>query len=64
MVTFGYMCFMIFLKWSINWEERGSATVPGTSMAPSIIGMLINMPLKLGSTDGKPLYDVETEESI
>lgn len=50
-VTFGYMIAMIFYKWAINWEEKG------TSNAPGIINIMINMPLKLGSTEGKPLWD-------
>jgi len=33
-----------------------TATTPGTSLAPNIINVLIDMPLKLGSMDGKPLW--------
>ena len=53
MVTFGYMCVMILIKWSTDWN------VVGTDKAPSIIGLLINMPLAGGSTKGMPLYDME-----
>ena len=53
-VTFSYMCFMIIIKWITNWNEIG------TNMAPSIIGLLINMPLAGGSTKGFPLYNVQT----
>jgi hypothetical protein len=53
MVTFGYMCVMILIKWTTNWNEVG------TDKAPSIIGLLINMPLAGGSTKGMPLYDME-----
>lgn len=43
--TFGYMCILIIYKWTIAWGfERP------TSEAPSIIGQMIAMPLKLGST--------------
>ena len=52
-VTFGYMCFMILVKWATDWS------VIGTDRAPSIIGLLINMPLAGGSTKGMPLFDVE-----
>jgi len=59
-VTFGYMDILIFMKWGINWEEPGR----GTDKAPSIIGVLINLPLALGSTKGTPMYDTETQESL
>ena len=58
MVTFGYMCVMILIKWTTNWNEVG------TDKAPSIIGLLINMPLAGGSTKGMPLYDMELQESL
>lgn len=55
--TFGYMCFTILLKWSTEW-------VP-TSTAPSIITTFINMPLKLGSTEGMPLWgDDEGQQKL
>lgn len=46
------MCFMIIIKWFTNWD------LVGTDKAPSIIGLLINMPLAGGSTKGMPLYDI------
>lgn len=46
--TFGYMCLLIIKKWTIPW----GIDVP-TSSAPSIIGQMIAMPLKMGSTEGK-----------
>jgi len=49
---------MIFIKWATNWHEVG------LDKAPSIIGLLINMPLAGGSTDGMPLFDMETQESL
>ena len=36
---------MIYIKWLTNWDERG-----GSKNAPGIINLLINMPLKMGST--------------
>jgi len=47
--TFGYMCLLIIKKWTVPW---GDAT-HDTSLAPSIIGQMIALPLKLGSTEGK-----------
>lgn len=49
---------MIMLKWATNWQEVG------LEKAPSIIGLLINMPLAGGSTKGQPLFDEETQESM
>lgn len=49
-VTFGYMDFMIIYKWLKNYQGANSY------WAPSIISTLINMPLKMGSPDGFPLY--------
>lgn len=43
--TFGYMCILIIFKWTIHW----GIDVP-TSEAPSIIGQMIALPLKTGST--------------
>ena len=51
--TFGYMCILIIAKWAIPWGiERDTAE------APSIIGQMIALPLKVGSTEGKPLWDM------
>lgn len=33
-------------------------------MAPSIIGQMIALPLKMGSTEGKPLWDMESQETL
>ena len=33
-------------------------------MAPSIIGQMIALPLAMGSTEGKPLWNVESQESL
>lgn len=45
LTTFGYMCLLIIVKWNIPWEIEYP-----TSDAPSIIGQMIALPLKLGST--------------
>eukprot|EP01087_Luapelamoeba_hula_P016075 TRINITY_DN490_c0_g1_i1.p1 TRINITY_DN490_c0_g1~~TRINITY_DN490_c0_g1_i1.p1 ORF type:complete len:835 (+),score=137.67 TRINITY_DN490_c0_g1_i1:141-2645(+) len=48
--TFGYMCFLIFLKWCIDWPNNGKS-------APYLLNLMINMflkPFKL--QDGEDLY--------
>ena len=57
--TFGYMCILIIFKWTIEWGVEKP-----TDLAPSIIGQMIALPLKVGSTEGKPLWDVESQESL
>lgn len=57
-VTFGYMDFLIFYKWSSDF--RGEASKD----APSIINQMINLPLKVGSTEGYPLWEKESQESL
>lgn len=52
--TFGYMCILIITKWTIAWGIDRD-----TSEAPSIIGQMIALPLQAGSTEGKPLWDME-----
>lgn len=53
------MCILIIFKWMIPWGiERDSAE------APSIIAQMIALPLKAGSTEGKPLWDMEFQESL
>jgi hypothetical protein len=46
------MCILIIYKWTIAWGIERS-----TSVAPSIIGQMIALPLQMGSTEGKPLWD-------
>lgn len=46
---FGYMCIMIFIKWSTDWSNN-------LSQSPSIITTLMNIFLKLGSVENKPLF--------
>lgn len=40
-------------KWTVDYTQN-------TGDAPGIINTMINMFLKMGSTDGKPLYDEST----
>jgi len=57
---FGYMNIMIIIKWATDWSK--SVTSP-----PSIITLLLNIFLKGGSVEGKPLYgdsDGSTQERI
>ncbi len=49
---FGYMDFLIVYKWLVPW-----GTERDTSMAPSIITQMIDIPLAFGSTSGKPLWN-------
>lgn len=42
-VFFGYMDFLIIYKWLKNWKLYDAH-------APSIITMMINLPLKVGKT--------------
>lgn len=57
--TFGYMIILIFLKWAFDWSSD-------FSKAPSIITIMIDIPLKVGSTEGKPVWGdlvgIEQEE--
>ena len=50
--TFGYMCVLIVYKWTIAWGVEKD-----TAFAPSIIGQMIALPLAMGSTEGKPLWN-------
>jgi len=45
---FGYMCFLILLKWSKDWEPRHDA--------PSLINVLINMFLKILDDPDPEMY--------
>ena len=59
-LLFGYMIIMIFIKWSTDWSMN-------SSNAPSIISTLMNIFLKLGSVENKPLYHLEdpsTQENL
>lgn len=53
------MCLLILFKWTIAWgQDRPS------SEAPSLIAQMIALPLKMGSTEGKPLWDQHAQESL
>lgn len=42
LVTFGYMDFMIYYKWTVNYLEiPAGQTNPTTNLAPSIITLLM-----------------------
>ncbi len=49
LLLFGYMCVMIFIKWTTDWTGR-------EGNAPSIITLLMKIFLDKGSVDGKPLW--------
>ena len=55
-LLFGYMIVLIFIKWNTDYSGN-------TENAPSIITILMNIALKNGSVDGKPVWStVEIEE--
>ena len=57
-LLFGYMIFLIFVKWSTDYSKN-------TANAPSIITILMNLALKNGSVDGKPVWTtVKREEKM
>jgi V-type H+-transporting ATPase subunit a len=58
LVTFGYMDFLVIYKWLSDFTGEKSIS------APSIINQMINLPLKAGSTDGTPLWDMESQETL
>lgn len=60
LITFGYMCFCIIYKWLTPWESLDLSLHP----PPGIINIMINMPLKMGSTEGEPLYHTATQENV
>lgn len=43
------MIFLIFVKWSNDYEGK-------TDLAPSILTMMMNFGLKLGDVEGESLY--------
>jgi len=56
-LLFGYMIVLIFIKWNTDYTGN-------TQNAPSIITILMNLALKKGSVDGKPVWStVEIEEA-
>jgi V-type ATPase 116kDa subunit family len=48
-LLFGYMDFLIVYKWLQNWGYY-------STVAPSIITTMINLPLKLGKTVNNNLF--------
>jgi len=56
MSTFGYLCFMIFLKWNMPWLEDPSRGIPDTTnTAPVLLNELIYMFLP-APNDTKQFY--------
>ena len=54
-LLFGYMIALIFIKWGTDYSQN-------TANAPSIITILMNLALKNGSVDGKPVWSSIKEE--
>jgi V-type H+-transporting ATPase subunit a len=52
---FGYMIILIYIKWNKNWDD--------TSKAPSIISQMINIILRFGSIEEKPLWGKKINKS-
>ena len=56
LLLFGYMILLIFIKWGTDYSKN-------TAKAPSIITILMNLALKKGSVDEKPVWSsVKFEE--
>ena len=56
LLLFGYMIALIFIKWGTDYSKN-------TAKAPSIITILMNLALKGGSVEGKPVWSsVKIEE--
>lgn len=53
-ILFGYMNVMIFIKWATDWSYN-------LNKAPSIIALMMNIFLKLGSVGNKPLWGGKNE---
>ena len=49
-VLFGYLIYMIYYKWGTDYDED-------TSQAPSLLTIMINLAVKFGSDEGKPLFN-------
>ena len=49
-IMFGYLIGMIYYKWGTNYDIN-------TAEAPSLLSIMINMAIKLGEIDGKPLFE-------
>lgn len=55
-LLFGYMIIMIFIKWSTDWTGK-------SDKAPSIITLLMNIFLKGGDVENKPLWGTAETQS-
>ena len=55
LLLFGYMVILIFIKWVTDYSLD-------TSRAPSIITILMNLALKNGSVEGKPVWGTVIRE--
>ena len=55
LLLFGYMVVLIFIKWVTDYSLD-------TSRAPSIITILMNLALKNGSVEGKPVWGTVLKE--
>lgn len=53
---FGYLQFMIMFKWTVDWDLAGES--------PSLIAVLMNMFLKLGSLSGEPVLWSASQETV
>ena len=49
-LMFGYLIAMVFYKWGTDYDSN-------THEAPSLLTIMINMAIKLGEIDGKPLFE-------
>ena len=49
-LMFGYLISMIFYKWGTDYDSN-------THEAPSLLTIMINLAIKLGEIDGKPLFE-------
>ena len=49
-LMFGYLIAMIYYKWNTDYDNN-------TQNAPSLFAIMINMAIKFGEIDGKPLFE-------
>jgi len=56
LVLFGYMDFMIFYKWTIDYTQ------PDSKQPPNIIKLMIDMPVKFGKVEDETLYGTGNEQ--
>lgn len=53
-ILFGYMDFLIVIKWLKPWDKTWKKDVDPKGWAPSIIGTMMNIGLKMGKTGMEP----------